>query len=138
MQAIEELYTRTLESYSRQAKDGEFGSWENVLGSYAYRDLDAALRRWQADTEVEEYTNRPRGSRMPSVTELKASIERTERAAGTRFESCGKCEEGWVRVFTGMTIGSKDCKPSQVDPKVGAVKRCQCFLNWAADKKMRQ
>lgn len=130
--ALVEMYNRTIQTYNREPKDGEFDAWMNVIGSYKYSDVDAALRRWQHDTTLEEYTNRPRGSRMPSATELKASIEAFDRGQTRKFVPCGKdgCEDGWIRVYSGITAGG-----NQVDPKIGAVKRCQCFRDYVSSRK---
>jgi hypothetical protein len=134
-----ELYARTIQTYNREPKDGEFDAWLNVLGGFTFGDVDSALRRWQADTTLEDYTNRPKGARMPSPAEVLASIQKFENANQTRFISCGKCEEGWVRVFDGHTDGWRpgmsNPEAHKVDPKIGAVKRCECFINWARRRK---
>jgi hypothetical protein len=122
-----ELYHFALQS--RQPSDGEFDAWLNVLGGYAMPDVDAAIRRWQSDTEIEEYTQKPRGARMPTATELKRSIELFDRAHSERFIPCGECEEGWIRVYAGFTSGG-----NPVDPKIGAVRRCSCFTAWKLAK----
>jgi hypothetical protein len=137
---IGQLYNRTLQAYSREPKDGEFDAWANVLGFASYADLDAALRRWANDTYIEEYTQRPRGSRMPSAAELKLSIDRFNAAHSHQFVPCNEngCEGGWIHVYEGQTIGGEGRGPNRVDPKVGAVKRCACFWQWAEQKKARR
>jgi hypothetical protein len=132
-----ELYKRTLEAHHCLPKDGELDSWAGVLGDYSRSQLDAALRRWDGDTSIEEYSGKPRGSRMPSPAELKRSMEDFERSASSlkagRFVPCNQdgCDEGWIRVFTGRTVGTVECGAGRVDPKGGAVRRCQCFQDWA-------
>lgn len=121
------LYSRTIQAYNRDPKDGELDAWVNVLGGFSAPDIDAALRRWQCDLTVEEFTRKPRGSRMPSAAELRLSIENFDRANAEQFIPCGRdgCEGGWVRVTSGKTYHG-----NQVNPKLGALKRCQCFLRW--------
>lgn len=134
MKPIDDLYARTLQSYSREAKEGEFDAWEHVLQPFSYREIDSALRRWQDDTEIEEYTHKPRGSRMPTAAELRLSIERASRANTPRFQACEQhgCVEGWIKVFEGKTSGG-----NIVDARAGAVRRCQCFIEWAAARSYR-
>lgn len=121
-----EIYARALQSYNREAKDGEFDAWLNVLGGFSYSDLDAALRRWQSDTVVEEFTQRPRGARMPTSAELRLSIQQFERTLDGKFSACGKggCMDGWVKTSSGP------------DPKAFTVRRCACFWAWARTRKV--
>lgn len=132
------LYARTVEAYHCSPKDGELDAWLDVLGNYQEAQLDAALRRWAKETELEEYTGRPRGSRMPSPAEIRLSMDRFERTISEHFLPCKKCDFGWVRVFTGRTVGAFDADghgPNPVDPKFGAVRRCECFIEWASHRK---
>ncbi len=131
---LHKFYVRTVEGHHAFPKDGELDAWEAVLGSYSESQLDAALRRWDRETEVEEYTQKPKGSRMPTPTELKLSMDRFEQSSSKQFTPCGKCDFGWVRVFEGRTAGCEGVH-SRVDPKFGAVKRCQCFTDWARQRK---
>lgn len=128
--ALSKLYTRTIESHHCVPKDGELDSWKSVLGEYRESQLDAALRRWDRETDIEEYTQKPKGSRMPSAAELKRSMDQFENINSDKFIPCDKCEFGWVRVFTGQTAGH-----NRVDQKFGAVKRCECFERWAQTRK---
>lgn len=127
-----ELYNRMLQTYNRDPKDGEFDAWMNVLGGFGYPDIDAALRRWQNIGDIEDFTQKPKGARMPAAIELRNLIQDFDRSNQEKFSPCGKdgCEGGWIRVFSGRTAGG-----NPVDPKDGAVKRCKCFYAWAATKK---
>jgi hypothetical protein len=123
------FYRSTCESYNRKQTEGEIDAWLCVLSEHTTGDLDAALRRWHSDTSIEDFTQKPKGSRMPSTAELKLSIdqfnEKTARTASGKFYSCNNCEEGWLRIFLGRTHGG-----NTVDPKCGAVRRCQCFNDY--------
>lgn len=129
---LNNFYRRTTEAYRKEPNLGELAAWDTTLSEYSAADLDAALRRWQCDLTVEEFTRRPRGSRMPSAAELRLSIENFDRANAEQFIPCGRdgCEGGWVRVTSGKTYHG-----NQVDPKLGALKRCQCFLRWVERQK---
>lgn len=135
------LYLRCLGAYGREPRDGEMDAWLNVLGGFGSSDIDASIRRWQADSRLDDFTHRPVGARMPTAAELKQSIEafnkREFRLNSGRFISCGKCDDGWIRVFKGMTVGPEPGDPQPVDPKVGAVRRCKCFHEYCA-RKMHQ
>jgi hypothetical protein len=133
---LSRFYQKTAQSYGRQRSDGEVEAWLDTISSYRSLDLDAALRRWHADTSIEEFTGKPRGSRMPTPAELKLSIDgfaQEERKQITgKFQPCGNCQSGWVRIFHGTTI-----EANPIDEKTGAVRRCECFLRYAAAKKGR-
>lgn len=129
---VEEFYRKASTSRGRMPDDDQSDKWVEVLANYATPQLDAALRRWDCDTTLEtwEHGERyPRGRRMPTPAELKLSIDQFEAAErGARsgkFVSCGNCERGWVQVFEGKTVAG-----NPVDPKVGAVKRCVCWLQY--------
>jgi hypothetical protein len=129
-----ELYRETAHAYRKELDESQFKAWVEVLSKYSYTaDVDAALRRWTADTLVED-SGWIRGARMPYPAEIKASIEDFEHKASLRaenkFVSCGKCEEGWVRVFRGKTAGGNSSSP-----KFGAVRRCACFIEWLTPRK---
>lgn len=117
------VYTMALAG--REPRDGEFDAWLNVLGGYPVPDIEAAVRRWQGDTDIEEFTGRPKGSRVPTAVELKASTDAWMNAKTKKFIPCGSCDHGWVRIFSGTTVGGHP-----VDKKVGAVKRCRCLEDY--------
>ena len=127
---LAELYMRALQG--KEPRDGEFDAWLNVIGGYPSPDVDAAIRRWQSDTYVEEFTGRPRGARMPTAVELKASIDSWNNASAKKFVSCGSCEGGWIRVFEGLTVGSSAFSGRPIDKNHGAMRRCKCFNEYMA------
>jgi hypothetical protein len=115
-QFLRELYTRTVQAKNVPPKDAELDEWSEVLKDFNYSDVDAALRRWANDTTIEDFTQRPRGARVPKAIELKVSIMEFNNAANrpkTKFDGCEQCERtGWIKV----------------GPRV---RRCDCFYNWA-------
>lgn len=117
------IYTMALAG--REPRDGEFDAWLNVLGGYPIPDLESAVLRWQADTEIEDFTGRPKGARVPTAVELKASTDAWMTAKTKKFIPCGSCDHGWVKVSSGTTVGGHP-----VDKKIGAVKRCRCFEDY--------
>jgi hypothetical protein len=132
------LYKRAVAACRKEPNEEEFAAWENVLLSFQAADIEAAIRTWQNDAELEEFSGRPRGARMPMAVELKAWIQRRDRAAAsTNFIPCSQCEDGWVRVFRGVTVRAEGYwgggKP--IDSKVGAVRRCQCWHEYIAGHK---
>lgn len=126
------LYVKTTQQYRRDPNDDEFESWIGVLSGYKFQEISQALDRWLGDTTLEEFTNRPKGARMPSPAEIKLSVQTTELIQGEKFKGCGQdgCMNGWVREFEGMTVGG-----NKIDPKVGAARRCKCFYEWCASRK---
>lgn len=135
---IGELYGRMVGACRKEESDTERGAWMSVLGEFTYPELDSACRRWKADTTIEEWSSRPIGARMPDASELKASILKFKDAQHGHFAPCGKCDNGWVRVFDGLTAGWYDGgkrNRSQVDSKIGAMRECDCRVAWVQSKK---
>jgi hypothetical protein len=65
---------------------------------------------------------------FPKLQELESRIPRV-KLVGTVDPNCKVCEgTGWERFFGGLTVGNPDTgKRNPVDPKIGAVRRCQCW-----------
>jgi hypothetical protein len=80
------LYGRMVESFRFDPVESELGAWKTVLGHFRASDLDAACRRWKADTDIEERTGKPRGGRLPSPAELKLSIERFNQSHRPNYQ----------------------------------------------------
>lgn len=122
---VKYFYTLAGQTYNRkEPNDAECKAWIEVLGFYSQPELDAAWRRWLNDTSVEEFTQRPKGARMPTPAELKHSIERSKSAEDAKknpFVACGKngCVSGWVPV---PEIGKK---------LTHRVRRCVCWEEYA-------
>jgi hypothetical protein len=91
--ALGAIYRRMVASSRLEPEDAEFGVWKEVLGGFSESDLDAACRRWKADTEVEERTGKPRGNRLPSASELKLSIQLFNRGRNYRRSELPSREE---------------------------------------------
>lgn len=104
-----QLYTGAVDAYGIKAIEGQFEAWKGTLQQFSRGQLDAAIRRWQGDTTVDEFTGKTRGSRLPAPSDLKASIldfERTQASiASGKFRPCGKngCEGGFIPVGTSIT-----------------------------------
>lgn len=129
---MSELYARTAQQYRREPSDEEFEAWQNVLDGYRFRDVSNALDRWLGETLLEEFTNRPKGARMPSPAEVKLLVQTIAAIQGDKFEACQQngCMSGWIREFEGFTTHG-----NKVDKQTGASRRCRCFYEWVARKK---
>ena len=108
------LFTRTLDA-------SEIEVWKKFLEAEPPSAVTYAFENWQRNGR---YFPRPH-----DILELIA-VFKTDNQIQKRFIPCGKCDEGWVRVSQGRTAGG-----NPVDPKVGAVMRCQCFTTWATQRK---
>jgi hypothetical protein len=100
------LYGRMVSSYRKEPLDSEQGAWASVLAEFSSADVDAACRRWKADTTIEEWNGKPIGARMPDAAELKLSIQRFQRKARESTpEYCGdtECQSGWRIKVGGLT-----------------------------------
>lgn len=103
----------------KEPNEEEGKSWVEVLAFFKVSDLDAAWRRWQNDTEIEDFTKRPRGARMPKPAELKSSIEQfrmRQNAARNHYIPCRRngCMDGFVFVV-------------ENEKTTARVKRCDCW-----------
>ena len=132
--SIEKIYADVCEEKHRKLTDGELRAWQDVLGEFSDSDIDAALRRHRHNTEVDDFTGKVLGDLMPMPAALKLSIEKFNSVETGKFRSCGKCQEGWIYVYKGLTVGPNPGDPQPIDPKVGAVRRCQCFHEYCARK----
>ena len=63
---------------------------------------------------------------LEQIDKIRESQKKASDLKAGKFIPCDKCEEGWIRVFTGQTE-----RGNLVDPKFGAMKRCECFVRWA-------
>jgi len=130
---LRELYTRTVQRYNRQPNEAEFGGWMDVLKEFDYSDVDAALRRWQNDVMIEEFTHRPIGARMPTPPEVKMSIQVFEAKNALSFTPCRTelCNDGWNYFYKGQFI-----KRGEIIPLLASAKRCKCHREWIEREKM--
>jgi hypothetical protein len=127
-QTLESLYRSACSSYSRVPNPDQCLAWESVLNRFRLHEIGQALMEWQADV-TEEYDGRPRGKTFPSPADLAVIVVRNKRinAAQRQFTPCNSCDAGWIRVFQGTTIAGK-----QLDAKVGALRRCECWWEYLA------
>lgn len=132
--SVEQIYADVCEEKHRKLTDGELRAWQDVLGEFSDADLDAALRRHRNNTAVDEFTGKVLGDLMPMPAALKKSIERFNSISTGRFRPCNECENGWIYVYKGKTVGPDPGDPQPIDPKIGAVRRCQCFHDYCASK----
>jgi hypothetical protein len=125
---VEAIYKSACASYSRAPHPDQCLAWESVLRGYHFDEIKNALSDWQADT-TPEFDGKPRGTRFPMPADLAANICKHRRViTSTReFHCCAKCQDGWLRLFNGTTVGGM-----AVDAKVEAVRRCECFLDHLA------
>jgi hypothetical protein len=108
--------------FNRELTEADYDVWDKLLAPYPEAAIDYAFDNWGRNGKFF-----PRPS---SILELIGAWKLSNQSV--EFKPCGLngCEEGWVRVFEGRTDGGHT-----VDPKTGAVKRCQCFIDWCEKKK---
>lgn len=123
---IKQFYFEVSTAYNRKdLNEFEAKSWQMVLAGYELSALEAALREWQADTVIEEFSGRARGARMPAAAEMKAVVEKLRHqhlATVGKFVACRQngCMDGWRPV-----------SPEQFS----RYQRCQCLLDHIAARK---
>lgn len=93
--------------------EAEIEHWHRYLEPYHISAIEWAFENWRRS-----------GSFFPVYSDILDLIGAWEPPAERKTPKyCGECESGWIRVFEGTTAGG-----SPVDPKFGAMKRCQCLL----------
>lgn len=112
---ISAALNKTTLLFSRTLQPEEFEAWEQALAGVDPSAVIWAFADWQKN-----------GRFFPKPKEILDLVASYRAKNQRKFVSCGSCEEGWIRVFTGNTAGG-----NQVDPKLGAMVRCQCFKDWA-------
>ena len=108
--------------FNRELTEQDYGVWQKILAHYPINSIDYAFDNWGRN-----------GKQWPKVANILELIAAWFLSNEEDFKCCENCDFGWVRVFEGRTDGGK-----RVDPKVGAVKRCQCLVDWIAKKSQRQ
>lgn len=105
--------------FNKELTELDYEAWEKLLTPYPLKGIDYAFENWQRNGKI--------WPKPVNIIELIAAWSLSNKV---EFHSCGQCDHGWVRIYQGSTHGGKP-----IDPKVGAVKRCQCFIDWCAAKK---
>jgi hypothetical protein len=117
---------RMSQIYNVELQPGAIRVWQRAMAGQSPRLVEWAF---------EEYFKTGKFPAKPAdIYMLIRQHQETPRHDDKQFRPCGKCEFGWIRVYEGMTVGTVLGR-RPVDPKVGAVKRCDCFLQWAAQRK---
>ena len=111
----EEQLNKTCLLFSRTLDPAEIEVWRKFLEPIPPGPIVYAFENWQRN-----------GRFFPKPKDILELVEVFKENSGERnFTPCGKCEFGWVRVYSGRTANG-----NIVDPKVGAVMRCECFNAW--------
>lgn len=123
------LYGQVCEVYRRERNDATGEAWKNVLSKFPLADVRSAIREWQENTRIDQFTGKPVGASMPSPADIAVICERLARKkiAGNKFEPCGHCESGWVRITLFHPKLQKDYE---------AVTACQCRKEWIESARM--
>lgn len=100
--------------YSKEMKALDIKAWQEFLKGHTSQAIEWAFENWQRNSK---FFPRPK-----DILDLLGTWKVENRL---QFRSCGKCEEGWLRIFEGKTAGGHD-----INPKFGAMTRCQCWLDW--------
>jgi hypothetical protein len=113
---LQMLYT-TAEMFGKDLDPAQVTQWKKFLDPCPLRALEYAFSTWQKS-----------GRFFCKPAEILQLVDDWKNQPGNRVEfvPCGQCEEGWIRVYEGKMVGGKP-----IDPRYGALRRCDCFLRWA-------
>jgi hypothetical protein len=96
--------------FNRELTEGDYHMWDKLLCNYPLKAIDYAFENWERNGKV-----------FPKPANILELIGVWTLSNKTKFKTCGNCEDGWIRVFHGKTDAGHE-----IDPKIGAVMRCQC------------
>jgi hypothetical protein len=114
LQSLANNLSRTALLFSKVLHPEVIEGWKSFLGTYSPKAIDWAFDQWNQS-----------GRYFPKPKEILDLISQFKVTNLVEFKSCGQCDEGWVRVFEGKTAGGHT-----VDPKAGAVRRCECWESY--------
>ena len=67
-----DVYVDACMAYGKVPNQAGLDAWKGVLGEYQPQEVMRALRVWQGNDEIDDFTKRTRGAVMPAPSELKA------------------------------------------------------------------
>jgi hypothetical protein len=107
--------------FGKELTEDEVRQWREFLDSVPSWLVTKAFLEWAK-----------KGKFFPKPAEILELIEASKGQNRVEFRACetNGCMDGWVRVFTGNTVGTNVTRPKPVDSKIGAVVRCKCWLEW--------
>lgn len=112
--SLEDCLMRTALLFSRSLAAPEIEVWKQFLESYSQKAIEYAFENWQRN-----------GRFFPKPKEILELVNAFKLSNTIEFEPCKECQEGWIRIYEGKTAGGHD-----INPKFGAMTRCQCWLDW--------
>lgn len=107
--------------FNRELTEQDYELWQKLLCSYPQKAIEYAFENWGRN-----------GKQFPKPANILELIGAWSISNKDEFRPCVNCDSGWVRVFDG-----RKAKGHSVDPKIGAVVRCQCLIDWIAQKKAK-
>ena len=100
--------------FSKELDDLEAKDWANFLSAMPIGLLRQAFEKWNRSNEY-----------FPKIKHISDLVSQFKVKSTTKFQSCGDCQDGWVKIYNGKTEAGHD-----ID-KFGAMVRCQCWSRWA-------
>ena len=103
--------------FAKDLTDEETDFWAKLLQPIDVPALRFAFDNWNRSGQ---FFPKP-----ADILEQVKAFNMSIRKVDGQFRPCGSCENGWIYVYEGLT-------PAQnpVDPKIGAVRRCQCWNDY--------
>ena len=114
IQPWEENLKRTALLFSRKLEPEEVTTWQDFLKGNSSQAIEWAFENWQRNAKF-----------FPKPKDILDLLSTWKVENRLEFKSCGKCEEGFIRIFEGKTAGGHN-----INPKFGAMTRCECWLDW--------
>lgn len=106
--------------FNRELTEQDYELWQQLLKPYPLKAIEFAFENWGRN-----------GKQFPKPANILELIGAWRLSQNTEeFVSCGICTKGWIYLTEGRTIGVHALKLGEQ-----MVKRCECFVNWAAARK---
>ena len=119
---------KTCQSVLRQEfSPEEMKNWGKLMAEHSLAEMRYAFETYTRGADF-----------LPKPKDIIALVSQFRQKRTEGFRPCANCEDGWVKVYEGNTVGwdsspygeRGQLHPKPIDKKHGAMVRCQCFIDW--------
>ena len=118
--SLAECLERTRRLFSREITKDEAAIWKKCLESFPSKAIESAFENYHRE-----------GRYFPKPRDIIERIEDWKASNRVPFESCGKCQDGWV------TVQAKEKKSKggvELSYFPTYAKRCECWYQYLGKK----
>jgi hypothetical protein len=119
-----DVLNTTMLMFSKTLEPDEWAAWGKILEPLPSKAMGLAFENWQRN-----------GKFFPKPKDILDLVEVYKTEHRVIFRPCGNCSDGWIVVTEGAKWRDKDGNLRPVAPGNKAVRRCECFVTWAAGQR---